>query len=187
MRCFVAIELPDDVRACLADLQRQMAGLGRGVRWTRPESIHLTVKFLGEVPDAQVAEVCEAARRIARKYPVFDLAVAGTGCFPPRGPARVIWAGIPQLPQPLIDCQRECEDVYAGMGFEKENRAYRPHLTVGRVNDPGLSNRIRETLRQFEHFSGGDFAAGELVVFQSELRRGGSLYTPLARAPLNGS
>lgn len=183
MRCFVAIELPDDVRECLAGLQGQMAGLGRGVRWTRPESIHLTVKFLGEVPDAQVAEVCEAARRIAAKYPAFDLAVAGAGCFPPRGPARVIWAGVSQLPQPLIDCQRECEDTYAGMGFEKENRAYKPHLTVGRVNDPGLSIRIRETLRQFESFSGGSFTASELVVFQSELQRGGAVYTPLARAP----
>lgn len=183
MRCFVAIELPDDVRERLADLQGQMAGLGRGVRWTRPESIHLTVKFLGQVPDAQVAEVCEAARRIAAKYPVFGLEVAGAGCFPPRGLVRVIWAGIVQLPPPLVDCQRECEDVYAGMGFEKENRAYKPHLTVGRVNDSGVSNRVRETLLQFEGFSGGSFVAEELIVFQSELRRGGAVYTPLARAP----
>jgi 2'-5' RNA ligase len=183
MRCFIAIELPDEVRDRLADLQEQMAGLGRAVRWSKVESVHLTVKFLGEVPDQRVAEVCETARRIAEKHPVFDLEVAGAGCFPPRGLARIIWAGIPQLPQPLVDCQRECEEQFAAMGFEKENRPYKPHLTVGRVNDPGASNRVRQLLRQFESFTAGAFTADELTVFQSELRRGGSVYTPLARAP----
>jgi RNA 2',3'-cyclic 3'-phosphodiesterase len=184
MRCFVAIELPETVRDRLADLQDQMADLGRAVRWTRPESIHLTIKFLGEVPDARVSEVCEVARRIAEKYPVFDLEIAGAGCFPPRGLARIVWVGVAQPPPALFDCQRECEEAFAAMGFERENRAYSPHLTIGRANDAGLSNRIRETLGQFATFSAGGFTAGELTVFQSELQRSGAVYTPLARAPL---
>jgi len=183
MRCFVAIELPENVRNRLLDLQGKMQSLGRAVRWTRPEQLHLTVKFLGEVPDARVPEVCEAAREIAGKYSPFDLELAGTGCFPPRGQVRIIWAGVAQPPTALLDCQRDCEQAFSAMGFERENRAYSPHLTVGRVNDFAASNRIREALRQYETFSAGRFTAKELTVFQSDLRPTGAVYTPLAQAP----
>jgi RNA 2',3'-cyclic 3'-phosphodiesterase len=183
MRCFVAVELPAHVRHRLADLQSRMADLGRAVRWTRPESIHLTLKFLGEVPDAQVSRICTTAREIAAKYPVCDLELAGTGCFPPRGPVRVVWIGISQPPPPLLECQRDCESAYATLGFEPENRPYSPHLTIGRVNDPAAANRIRSGLQQFESFSAGRFTADGLTVFQSQLRPAGSIYTPLARAP----
>jgi len=182
MRCFVAIELPDAVRRRLADLQARLADLGRAVRWTRPESIHLTLKFLGEVPDGQVSEVCTLARQIAEKYYAFDLEVAGTGCFPLRGPVRIVWIGVSQPSPLLLNCQADCEAGYAELGFEAENRAYSPHLTIGRVNDPSVGQRIRQALREFETFSAGGFTAHELTVFQSVLRPGGSIYTPLARA-----
>jgi hypothetical protein len=98
MRCFLAIELPAAVRNRLAELQRRLSSLDRLVRWTQVDHIHLTVKFLGEVPDADVSKVCEAATRVAQDYPPFELQVRGTGCFPPRGPARIVWAGLANLP-----------------------------------------------------------------------------------------
>lgn len=183
MRCFIAIELPDSVHDHLAVLQSRMAHLGRAVRWTRPQSIHLTLKFLGEVPDPQIPEICAAARRVADEFPVFDLEVAGVGCFPPRGPVRIVWAGVHQPPPPLLECQKKCEAACADLGFAPENRPYSPHLTIGRVNDSAAGPRIREALRQLETFSAGRFTADELTVFQSDLRPTGPIYTPLARAP----
>lgn len=183
MRCFIAIELPEGIRDRLADLQTQLANLGRAVRWTKPGSIHLTLKFLGEVPDQQIADVCTTAKRIAVAIPEFDLEITGVGCFPPRGPVRIVWAGIPQSPAPLLACQKECEAGFGSLGFAPENRPYSPHLTIGRVNDPLAGPRIREALRQFTDFTAGSFTAEELIVFQSDLRPSGPIYTPLARAP----
>ncbi len=186
MRCFVAIELSADVRSRLGALQRRLSGLSSAVRWIRAEQIHLTVKFLGEVGDRQVAEVCELARAIADEHPPFELQVAGVGCFPPQGAARIVWAGLASLPAALTDCQSACEEVFAGLGFKQEHRAYRAHLTIGRVREASASQRIREALRAEEGFAAGPFGVGELVVFQSVLGRGGSRYSPLARCPFGG-
>lgn len=186
MRCFVAIELTSEVRSRLAELPAGLHQLSQAVRWTRPEQIHLTVKFLGEVPDADAARVCELARTIAARYQPFELNIAGAGLFPPRGLARIVWVGVADPPESLLHCVNDCEAEYGALGFPRENRPYSPHLTVGRVKDMGASPRIREAVRQIEEFSAGRCTATELVVFQSELRPSGPIYTPLAHAPFGG-
>jgi RNA 2',3'-cyclic 3'-phosphodiesterase len=183
MRCFVAIELPGEIHERLAELQEQLNRFGRAVRWTDPYQIHLTMKFLGEVPEQQVAEVCELATEIANDHAACQLKVAGTGCFPPGGAVRVIWAGLERLPQSLVDCHRACEKGFAGMGFKKENRAFRPHLTLGRVKDHSVSREVREVLEEWQDFVGGEFTAEGLTVFQSVLKREGPTYLQLAHAP----
>ena len=184
MRCFLAIELPAAVRDCLADLQRRLSPLDRVVRWTQVDHIHLTVKFLGEVPDADVPKVCQAATRVARDYAPFELQVRGAGCFPPRGPARIVWAGLANLPTPLVDYHKACEQAYAELGFAPENRPFHPHLTIGRVRDQRGSQRIRPVVDAESQFDGGRFAVDELVMFQSILDRSGPTYTALARIHL---
>jgi 2'-5' RNA ligase len=184
VRCFIAIELPDEVRGRLVRVQERLAGLGRAVRWTKAAQAHLTVKFLGEVPDDRIALVCEAARRIAGRHPPFELTVQGLGCFPPRGPVRVLWAGVEPLPPALIDCRRECEQTFVEMGYEREHRPFAPHLTLGRVTDLRASTPIREALRAAEPFSAGTFTVHELIVFESVLAPSGPRHTPLARAAL---
>ena len=187
MRCFVAIELPKEVRDGLAGLQERLHSLGRAVRWTRVEQIHLTLKFLGEVPDEKVPAVCDAATAVAARYGPLDLEVAGTGCFPPSGPARIVWAGIANPPPALIDCQQACEQAYAELGFKPEKRKYHPHLTVGRVRDTRDTRDIRAAVEGEAAFSAGGFVAQELVLFQSILRPTGATYIVIARAPLSGS
>lgn len=184
MRCFVAIELPEVVRARLGALQEQLAGLGRSVRWVKPQQIHLTLKFLGEIAEAQVPRICMAMREVAARFPTFEFEVRGTGCFPPRGLARVVWAGIPELSATLTEVHRACEDACAALGFAPENRPFAPHLTLGRVNDAGASNRVHETLREMGGFIGGVCPVSELIVFQSELTPRGPISTALARARL---
>ncbi|MHC4442304.1 MAG: RNA 2',3'-cyclic phosphodiesterase [Planctomycetota bacterium] len=186
MRCFLAIELPTEIRDRLRDLQDRLSVLGRAVRWTRVDNIHLTVKFLGEVPDDQVSAICETATEVAGRFERFEVTVAGTGCFPPGGAARIVWVGMPDPPPILLGCQRVCEDRYARLGFKKENRSFKPHLTVGRVKDFGASAQIRAAVEELKQFNAGSFIVEELVMFQSVLKPQGPVYTPLARASLAG-
>jgi len=187
MRCFLAIELPAEIRDQLARLQERLSSQTCGVRWTRTDHIHLTVKFLGEVPDRQIAEVCKLASGIAAGFEPFELEVAQAGCFPPRGPARIVWASMPDPPTELIDCQRTCEREYAKLGFKAENRSFHPHLTIGRVKDPRASQDIRLAVENERQFQAGQFLAEELVVFQSVLAKSGPTYTILSRAPFAGN
>jgi 2'-5' RNA ligase len=181
MRCFVAIELPAPIRASLADLQARL-GLERVIRWTRTEQIHLTLKFLGEVPDGQVPEICSTALAITAEIPPIRLEVCGAGCFPPRGPARVVWAGIAGPPPELVACHRACEQAFAELGFPPEDREFRPHLTIGRSRDQRGTRDARSAVEGLSSFAAGSFTATEMIVFQSVLSRSGATYTPLARA-----
>ena len=187
MRCFLAIELPEETRDRLADLQDRLSHLGRSVRWTRPGHVHLTVKFFGDVPDQDVPAICDLAATITQPFEPFELSVRGTGCFPPHGPARIIWAGLAELPQPLLDCQQACEDQFAEMGYPPEGRLYHPHLTIGRVRDARRSRQTRQAIEAEANFDGGIFHVEELLLFQSVLECNGPTYTVIARAPLGAS
>ncbi len=184
MRCFVAIELPEAVRGALQDLQQRLASLDRAVRWTAPEHIHLTVKFLGEVRDAELARVCQAVSSAVARTRVMELQFQGTGCFPPRGSERIVWAGLPSPPEELLECQRAVEAAVAPLGFPPENRAYSPHLTIGRVRQADRRLNIRGVVREQDAFVAPAFVVRELVVFQSLLGPGGARYVPLARVGL---
>lgn len=186
MRCFLAFELPPAVRDRLAELQSQLSGIDRLVRWTPPGQIHLTLKFLGEVPDDQVAAIGTAIQKLASQLLSFDLEVAGAGCFPPRGIPRVIWAGISGPPPELLECHRLCEQACAELGYPPENRAYHPHLTIGRTRDGAHAPPIRLALTGIESFSAGHATAHEIVLFESILEPKGARHISLARAPLGG-
>lgn len=185
MRCFLAIELPQAVHDRLAELQKRLAVLDRLVRWTRVEQIHLTLKFLGDVPDRQAAAVCVAARKVAERFEPFDLDIRGTGCFPLGGPARIVWAGLADPPASLLECQEACEETYAALGFKPEKRMFKPHLTIGRVRDGADSRQVRAAVQAQADFAAGRCRVTELVMFQSVLRPSGPIYTAIARAPLS--
>lgn len=182
MRCFVAIELPTAIRDRLADLQARLQVLDRAIRWTRPEHIHLTLKFLGEVPDAIVADACKATIATAAGLPPVRLEVRGVGCFPPSGSARIVWAGISGPPTELISCHRACEEVFEELGFPREDRDFRPHLTIGRSRDSRGAREVRAAIGELKDCAVGSFTASELVVFESMLSSSGPTYTALARA-----
>jgi RNA 2',3'-cyclic 3'-phosphodiesterase len=187
MRCFVAIELPAEVRKQLAELQGRLNAMDSFVRWIRPEQIHLTLKFLGEVPDRQVPEVCSAVVETAARLDPMPIEVAGTGYFPRGGPARVVWAGVVGPSSELIACQAACERVLAELGYPPEDRDFRPHLTIGRSREPNGAREVRGVLAAAGEFRCRPFIASELVIFQSVLGRAGPTYTALARAKLNSA
>jgi 2'-5' RNA ligase len=185
MRCFLAIEVPAAIRRQLAQLQERLRPQVGGVAWARSEQMHLTLKFLGEVPDADVPEAIEAARSAVGGFGSFDLTVAGAGCFPPSGSARVLWVAVHSPPE-LLACQQECEHAFESLGIPPENRSFHPHLTLGRVKDFHAGRSARAAIEQVADFEAGGFTARELVFFQSVLQRTGPIYTALARIPLAG-
>lgn len=186
MRCFIAIELPESVRTQLAGLQEELKRHDWPVRWTRPEQIHLTVKFLGDVPDPDIPGLCAAIQEIARRTPPFTLDIGSAGCFPPRGRVRTIWSDVREPPPALAELQQQIESAMTEFGIARENRAYHPHLTIGRARNQGASSEARELLRHFTSFEAGAFDVEDIVLFHSELTPKGPIHTPIVRALLEG-
>ena len=187
MRTFVAFELSSQIRDQLGQLQRRLGRFDQAVRWVRPESIHLTIKFLGEVPDDRLAALSAAVDEVAAGSESFELAVGGTGCFPPRGAARVLWAGLEEPTGRLAHCHQSCEQVMERLGFEPERRRFSPHLTLGRVRQGAGGGGLREAVSKLAGFDGVRQTVGELILFESQLRPDGAVYTALHRAKLTGN
>ena len=110
MRLFVAIELTDEVRGALQEVQKALGRVTDGVRWVRPEQLHLTVKFLGETPDGEVSRVAEAVARSAARSRAFEMQLTECGCFPPRGPVRIVWVGTHDPSGALQECVNAVEE-----------------------------------------------------------------------------
>ena len=184
MRTFIAIELPDDLKQAIARVQEPLRGAGASANWTRPEGIHLTLKFLGEVPDAKAQEILQALEGAARGTGRLALAVEGAGAFPNVKNPRVLWIGITGDIVKLATLQAAVEDAMVRLGFEREDRKFSPHLTLARIkfpkprdNWPGIIEGIRDVKL-------GGFEAGHLSLMKSELRREGAVYTEVGRVEL---
>ena len=188
LRLFVAIDLPEDVREALRRLQ---AGLRRhdlpGLRWTRPEGVHLTLKFLGETPATSLPAIEGALDRAVRGVPCFRLALGPPGTFGGRRGPRVLWVDVEGELQPLQQLQAAVERELAAAGFAPEERGFSPHLTLARVPQPprpGLAERVARALEAVAA-ARGEFEARELVLMRSSLQAGGAVYSRVAAFPLS--
>lgn len=150
------------------------------------ENLHLTVKFLGDVDDRLLGDVCSAAEAAAAQVEPFEFAVAGLSAVPPRGLLRMIWAGVTEPSGRLGKLNDLLEAAYAEMGFRVEKRAFRPHLTLGRVKGGGGLDRLRAAAEKYAQTDFGTQSAKKVIVFASKLGPGGPTYTPLHTAGLSG-
>ena len=182
MRCFIAIDIPEDIRAGLADLQKELAGkvdVRKGdVKWVEPESMHLTLKFLGEVPDNQIVEVCNITKEVASRYPEFDFAVREAGSFGGRS-ARVLWVGAGLECPELLELQQDLEDELADAGWPKEGRQFSGHLTLCRIRNSKAGEKLAQLATQYKDFDLGVVRAGAVCVYESQLKPQGPIYTRL--------
>ena len=185
-RTFLALPLSEQVVGRLADAQQSLSAAGAQVRWVARENLHLTLKFLGNVEEADTAEVCRLAGEVAAAVEPFDFAVTALEAVPPRGALRMIWAGVVEPTGALARLQRSAEDAYEQMGFEKETRPYRPHLTLGRVKSGRNVAELRAAAERFAETDFGTTPAGEVIVFESRLTPTGPIYSPLTRAAIGG-
>ncbi|HUU95328.1 MAG TPA: RNA 2',3'-cyclic phosphodiesterase [Phycisphaerae bacterium] len=186
MRCFVAIELDPALRSPLVRLLREQLPRTRDVRWCSEHQLHVTLKFLGEVADGQIPKVCEVVAAAAAQLQPFAVRLGGLGCFPSPNNARVCWCGIED---PNAACQRWlglADPLLAELGFERETRAYHPHITLGRSKARSGSAVIRRVLETVPAPPPNEMTVDNLVLFESRLGPGGARYYPVSTAPLGG-
>ncbi|MBL8203572.1 MAG: RNA 2',3'-cyclic phosphodiesterase [Blastocatellia bacterium] len=180
MRVFIAIELPDEIKAALMALQDDLRQTRADVAWTKPENFHLTIKFLGEVEANQIAAITNACVDAAASVDSFVLGVKTTGVFPNLKQPKVLWASVAGELEKLQSLHRQLEANLHALGFAKEARAFNPHLTLGRVKS--LKNVAAVTAKLLmAELPELSFTASELIVMQSQLHPAGSIYTPLAK------
>src|SRR5262245_65628784 len=141
MRTFIAIEIPSEIKSALAALQDELRRAGADVSWTKPENIHLTLKFLGEVDERRIGEVEKVCVASAAEFQPFTLRLNETGVFPNARQPRILWAGLAGEIEKTVEMRKRLDDGLALIGFEREEKDFRPHLTIGRVKS---KRQIRE-------------------------------------------
>jgi 2'-5' RNA ligase len=191
IRAFIAIELPAPILAQLEQVESRLRPLlpPDCLRWVKPDSVHLTLKFLGQVPSDQIDIISSALRNSVAALHSFELEVGGAGCFPNLQRPRVMWVGI-QEEAPggrLSAVQRAVENSIAPMGYPTEPRAFSPHLTLGRLARDVSSSDLRkigEVVRASAVGSLGHWTVSQVALIKSDLRPSGAVYTTLAHMPL---
>jgi 2'-5' RNA ligase len=185
VRLFVALETPAPLRAALdAVCERGRRG---GVLWVPVENAHLTLKFLGEVEEGLAADVGRALAPVAAAGASFDLAFGGAGCFPNDRAPKVIWIGVAAGAPETVRLAAAVEDALAQLGFPREERPFRAHLTIGRVKDAAAARAAtRAKLETLNDFQTEAARVAALVLYQSTLTPHGSVYGSVAAFPLGG-
>ncbi|MFQ6015366.1 MAG: RNA 2',3'-cyclic phosphodiesterase [Anaerolineae bacterium] len=189
IRSFVAIELDESVAAGLAEVQKRLKGqaVAGPLRWVAPRNIHLTLKFLGNIPAARVDEIQAAMAEACQGLSPFQLTFGGLGCFPGLARPRVVWVGVEDKTGTLTELQGAVERNLKAIGFPPEGRPFSPHLTLARVRKPIRSGQIRKlggliqatTVGQI-----GQMTVEEVSLMRSDLRPTGAVYTRLAAVTL---
>jgi 2'-5' RNA ligase len=183
MRTFIAIEIPPEVKSALAAFQSELRRIGANIGWSNPESIHLTLKFLGEVEEKLIVEIEKVCVDLAAEFQPFDLGLNGVGVFPNARKPRVLWAGLSGQLETTAKMHRLLNDRLTPLGFEREEKDFNPHLTVGRIKS---DKKIRELLAAANAYPLPPLAfdVREILLMKSELLPTGARYTSLAIFPL---
>jgi RNA 2',3'-cyclic 3'-phosphodiesterase len=185
MRTFVAIPLPDECRTLLDRMQQKLRSYDADVRWVAVPSIHLTLKFLGEVDPNIIPKLSEALENDTRSQRRFSLRLHGMGCFPHQKNPRVIWYGIDGETENLSQLQQQVETTCARFGFDPENRDFHPHLTLGRVNGKRNLPPLIECIKMGTDWE-SSFAADRFNIYKSILKPQGAVYSILKTIALSG-
>ena len=179
MRAFVAVFPPPEVRETLAGAPRELPVAGE-VRWIRPENLHLTMKFLGEVPEDDLLHIAEVLDPLRSRHEPFEARLSGFGGFPSARRARILWAGIGEGSEPLRALARDVETSLEPLGFEREDRAYVPHLTLGRARGRPVALEAVEITSPIP-----GFLVRSVELVESVLGGGGAAYSTLATCLLS--
>lgn len=187
IRSFLALDPPEEILREIGQVQNRLQKLIHGdLRWVRPESIHLTLKFFGDISGNAVANISAVAEKAAAAAGPFELAIGGAGVFPDMNRPRIIWLGMNGDVARLVTFQKELERALQEIGFPREERPFRPHLTLGRIKSPKGLIGLAEALEKRETYTAGRFTASGLGLFKSDLTPRGAIYTRLAGYPFTG-
>ena len=179
IRSFLAIELPKAILKKIEEVEGDLRSSHADVRWVNPEKIHLTLKFFGNIDEPKIDPIVKSVEGPTQTVSPFSLKILGMGAFPHLKNPRVIWMGLVDGKEALISLQKILETEFEKIGFEPEERRFHPHLTLGRMK----SNRGRDELvgrmEKYREEEFGDFQVEKVILFKSDLRPSGPIYTPL--------
>jgi RNA 2',3'-cyclic 3'-phosphodiesterase len=186
MRLFVALEIPASLHLEIARLRQELEPRLPRARWVRPEGIHLTLLFLGEVEEGAVAALRSGLAAAFARHPPLTLAMRGAGTFPPGRPARVAWLGMEARPELAPLQAAVTAAAVAALGIEPERRPFHPHLTLARPDPPWRRPEAERFTAAADRPFGDPFDVDRGVLMRSHLGRGGARYEVAAALPLGG-
>jgi 2'-5' RNA ligase len=178
IRVFIGVRLDPQVATKIADAQRQLRERISGVRWVAEANYHFTLKFLGPVEEKRLPQVSGTLKKSVEHFSPFVVSAIGIGVFPDIRKPRVLWVGLDS--QELEPLAVAVEDSMETIGFEREARAFKPHLTLGRWRDPAkTTDKLRREIERWKETAFGESVVKEVVLFQSTLKPGGAVYSEL--------
>lgn len=184
IRSFIAVPIPDKIKQSVQDWIVPFITHDTSIKWVRPEGMHLTLKFLGNIEEERFEkEFFVDFPQLLSSFQPIKLTVGGAGEFPPKGIPRVLWLGIGGETEPLKKLAGEVDDFFCRFEFSKEKRSFSPHLTLARIRTKPSSGFLK-VWREVESPSFGEFVADQLVFYRSELTKGGAVYSVIRRFPL---
>lgn len=185
IRTFVAVPISEALIQSASDYQEYLKRLEAPVRWVRPENLHVTLKFLGDMDPARISGVTFAVRAALASETSFTAALGGSGVFPNSRSPRVVWMGFEQGASRLSRLANRVDSAVAGLGFERETRDFRPHVTLGRVKSNKGIAPLLNTL-EINPFEGGKMSVEEVWLMKSTLTPEGAVYEKLETFILRG-
>ncbi len=189
LRTFIALELSGGVKSRARQLVDRLRITDASINWVQPENMHLTLKFLGDVPEIETPDVCRCVARAAATIEPFEIVFRGAGAFPNAANPRSLWIGVEDGTEYLVELQVAIEQaLHKDLGFAKEHRRFQPHLTIGRVKHSGGDGgqRLKELIEQNADFDANLSVVDEVVTFASFLGKEGPTYQALDHAVLAG-
>jgi len=185
MRTFLSLDLDEVIRDRLLAAAAAVGSGGAKMKWVDDQQLHVTLKFLGDVPDERINEVCSIASEVAEGVESFEFHVQGMTCVPPGGSQlRMIWAGVDDPTGRMGVLHERLDEALSGLGLKEEDRAFKPHITLARVRFVKDASVLRAAAQRYLHEAFGTQHAEELVAYSSKLTSEGPIYTPLAKAKL---
>jgi 2'-5' RNA ligase len=188
IRSFLAFELPDDIKTIVTRVSGEIRKSPLDVRWVRPEFIHLTVVFMGDIESEQIPSMGESLGAVCSQHSPFTISLKPMGCFPNTRNPRVIWLGIDGDLERMSRFRDDLQHALSPFGIKEEERAFRPHLTLGRFKKPGKrQTELEQLLAKYRELPSPVRTLSDLVLFRSDLKPGGAVYTKMTSWPLSGA
>jgi len=186
IRSFLAIEIPKPILEKVEEVQGDLRSAHAEVGWVSPEKIHLTLKFFGNIEELRIDPILQSIEEFVRKTSPFSLKVRGVGAFPHLKNPRVIWIGLVDEGKILTPFQKEIETHLESIGFQPEDRSFHPHLTLGRMKSSRGKEGLVGRMERHREEEFGDFQVERVVLFKSDLKPSGPIYTRLGELRLGG-
>ncbi|RPI74339.1 MAG: RNA 2',3'-cyclic phosphodiesterase [Desulfobacteraceae bacterium] len=186
-RSFLAFELSGPLKETMHRVSRELKKTALDAKWVKVDHIHLTLMFLGDIEEQSINQIDTAARAACGLYAPFSVSLKSMGCFPNKKKARVLWLGVGGDLSRMAGFQKILQKDLNPLNVKEEDREFKPHLTLGRFRTPGNQSHLLDSiLQQYQNLTSPMISLAELVLFKSDLKPGGAIYTKLKTWPLSG-